>query len=83
MKRFYKQAGTVPAAGGYAVTLDGRLVKTPGKRDLVVPSAALAAAVAALLAPTALAAVSSENPRARWLRAYPSNRCTIGSACTR
>jgi chaperone required for assembly of F1-ATPase len=47
MKRFYKQAGTVPAAGGYAVTLDGRLVKTPGKRDLVVPSDTLAMAVAA------------------------------------
>ena len=47
MKRFYKTAGTVPAAGGRGVALDGRLVKTPGKRDLVVPSAALAVAVAA------------------------------------
>jgi len=47
MKRFYKTAGIVPAAGGRGVALDGRLVKTPGKRDLVVPSAALAAAVAA------------------------------------
>jgi chaperone required for assembly of F1-ATPase len=46
MKRLYKSAGTVPAAGGHGVVLDGRLVKTPGKRDLVVPSAALAAAVA-------------------------------------
>jgi chaperone required for assembly of F1-ATPase len=47
MKRFYKQAGVVPAADGHAVTLDGRLVKTPGKRDLIVPSPALAVAVAA------------------------------------
>jgi chaperone required for assembly of F1-ATPase len=47
MKRFYKKAGTVPASGGHGITLDGRLVKTPGKRDLVVPSAALAMAVAA------------------------------------
>ena len=47
MKRFYKRAGIVPIAVGHGVTLDGRLVKTPGKRDLVVPSAALAAAVAA------------------------------------
>jgi len=47
MKRFYKQAGVVPAAGGHGVTLDGRLVKTPGKRDLIVPSLALAVAVAA------------------------------------
>jgi chaperone required for assembly of F1-ATPase len=46
MKRFYKRAGVVPAAGGHGVTLDGRLVKTPGKRDLVVPSPALAAAMA-------------------------------------
>jgi len=47
MKRFYKQAGVVPVADGHGVTLDGRLVKTPGKRDLVVPSPALAAAMAA------------------------------------
>jgi chaperone required for assembly of F1-ATPase len=46
MKRFYKKAGTVPVADGHGVTLDGRLVKTPAKRDLIVPSAALAAAVA-------------------------------------
>jgi len=46
MKRFYKQAGVVPVAAGHGVTLDGRLVKTPGKRDLVVPSPALAAAMA-------------------------------------
>ncbi len=46
MKRLYQRAAAMPAAGGYGVTLDGRLVKTPGKRDLVVPSAALAAAVA-------------------------------------
>src|SRR5437879_4046439 len=47
MKRFYKSAQTVPAAGGYGVALDGKLVKTPGKHDLIVPSAALAAALAA------------------------------------
>jgi len=46
MKRFHKKAEAVPAAGGHGVALDGRLVKTPGKRDLVVPTAALAAAVA-------------------------------------
>jgi chaperone required for assembly of F1-ATPase len=47
MKRFYKKAGTVPAAGGHSVTLDGRLAKTPGKHDLNVQSSALALAVAA------------------------------------
>ena len=47
MKRFYQKAEAVPAAGGYGVALDGRLVKTPGRRDLIVPSLALAAALAA------------------------------------
>ncbi len=46
MKRFYRQAAAVPAAAGYAVTLDGKQVKTPAKNDLIVPSAALAAAIA-------------------------------------
>jgi chaperone required for assembly of F1-ATPase len=47
MKRLYKKAEVVSAAGGHGVTLDGRLVKTLGKRDVLVPSLALAAAVAA------------------------------------
>jgi chaperone required for assembly of F1-ATPase len=47
MKRFYKQAEVVQADGGHSVALDGKLVKTPGKRDLVVRSAGLAAAMAA------------------------------------
>ena len=47
MKRFYKRAAVVPVADGHGVTLDDRLVKTPGKRDLIVPNLALAAAIAA------------------------------------
>jgi chaperone required for assembly of F1-ATPase len=47
MKRFYKKAEPVPAAGGHGVALDGRLVKTAGKHDLIVPGLALAAAMAA------------------------------------
>ena len=47
MKRSYKKAATIPAAGGYRIALDGRLVKTAGKHDLIVPSLALAEAVAA------------------------------------
>ena len=47
MKRFYEKAETVPATGGHGIALDGRLVKTPGRNDLIVPSLALAAAVAA------------------------------------
>src|SRR4029077_5267727 len=47
MKRFYKKAKPVPSAGGHGIALDGRLVKTSGKHDLIVPSLALAASVAA------------------------------------
>lgn len=47
MKRFYKQADVSPAEGGWQVTLDGRAVKTQGKRAQVVPGEALARAMAA------------------------------------
>jgi len=48
-KRFYQRAAADPAAveGGYSVLLDGRAVRTPGKRPLALPTLALAAAVAA------------------------------------
>jgi chaperone required for assembly of F1-ATPase len=46
MKRLYRHATAVAAAGGFGVTLDGRLVRTPAMRDLVVRAAALAAAIA-------------------------------------
>lgn len=46
-KRFYKSASAAPADSGFRIVLDGRGVKTPGKRDLAVPSRALAEAIAA------------------------------------
>jgi chaperone required for assembly of F1-ATPase len=46
MKRFYKNAAPVQKSGGHGIALDGKPVKTPGKRDLIVPSGALAAAMA-------------------------------------
>ncbi len=46
-KRFYKDATHVAVDGGFAIHLDGRPVKTPGKAALLLPSEALAAAVAA------------------------------------
>jgi chaperone required for assembly of F1-ATPase len=46
VKRIYRKAEPVPAPGGHAVALDGRLVKTPGIRDLIVPTEALAAEIA-------------------------------------
>ncbi|WP_199555860.1 ATP12 family protein [Sandaracinobacteroides hominis] len=47
MKRFWKEATVEAQAGGHAVLLDGRALRTPGKRVLLLPTAALAAAVAA------------------------------------
>lgn len=45
-KRFWKEARVVEAEGGYSVELDGRGVKTPAKRKLVVPTRAMAQAIA-------------------------------------
>jgi chaperone required for assembly of F1-ATPase len=46
MKRFYKDVSIGPAEGGFAVLLDGRPVKTPGRNPLVLPTERLAAAIA-------------------------------------
>ncbi|WP_118133764.1 ATP12 family chaperone protein [Oceanicella sp. SM1341] len=46
-KRFWKAAGVAEAEGGHAITLDGRPVRTPAKAALVLPTRALAEAVAA------------------------------------
>jgi chaperone required for assembly of F1-ATPase len=46
MKRFYRKAEPVLRAGGYGITLDGKPIKTPNKRDLVVPNRALATVIA-------------------------------------
>jgi chaperone required for assembly of F1-ATPase len=46
VKRFYRKAEPVRRAAGHGITLDGKPIKTPGKRDLVVPNEALATAIA-------------------------------------
>jgi chaperone required for assembly of F1-ATPase len=46
MKRFYKRAEPLESASGHGVALDRRPVKTPGKRELIVPNRVLAAAIA-------------------------------------
>ena len=46
-KRFWAAATVEPCEGGFTVKLDGRGVKTPAKAALVLPSRALAEAVAA------------------------------------
>jgi chaperone required for assembly of F1-ATPase len=46
-KRFWKEAQvTDHAEGGFAVLLDGRSIKTPAKRSLILPTRAMAQAVA-------------------------------------
>jgi chaperone required for assembly of F1-ATPase len=45
-KRFWKAADIRETEGGWEITLDGRPVRTPGKLPLVVPTEALARAIA-------------------------------------
>lgn len=46
-KRFWKLAEVAPVAGGFAVLLDGRPLRTPARRPAEVPTRALADAIAA------------------------------------
>ena len=46
-KRFYKEAGTAVAEGGFSVTLDGKPIRTPSGRHVVAPTPAIAEAIAA------------------------------------
>ena len=46
-KRFYEKAGIAEAEGGFAVTLDGRPIKTPSGRKVVAPTAGIAEQIAA------------------------------------
>lgn len=45
-KRFYTSAGIADAPDGFAVTLDGKPVRTPGKNMLVAPTRELAETIA-------------------------------------
>lgn len=47
MKRFWTSASVTQAADGWSVALDGRPLRTPARAVLVVPTAALAEAIAA------------------------------------
>lgn len=46
-RRFWKDVGITEAPGGFAIQLDSRLVKTPAKAPLTLPTRAMAEAVAA------------------------------------
>jgi chaperone required for assembly of F1-ATPase len=45
-KRFYEQANVAPVDGGFQILLDGRPVRTPGRRTLAASTQALAQAIA-------------------------------------
>jgi len=45
-KRFYKETGTAEVANGFAVTLDGKPIRTPGHTPLTAPIRELAEAIA-------------------------------------
>jgi len=47
VKRFWTSAAAVGTDGGFAVELDGRRVRTPARAELVVPTRAVADAIAA------------------------------------
>jgi len=47
MKRFYKDVAVAEAEGGFCILLDGKPVKTPARNTLLLPTQALAHAVAA------------------------------------
>ena len=46
-KRFYANAGVAEANGGFAVTLDGRSIRSPSGKPIVVPTRGIADAIAA------------------------------------
>ncbi len=46
-KRFYAHAGVAEADGGFAVTLDGKPIRTPSGRQVIVPVQEIADAIAA------------------------------------
>ncbi|WP_334128644.1 ATP12 family chaperone protein [Sneathiella sp.] len=47
MKRFYKKVTAEEGDGGFRILLDGRMIKTPAKAALLLPTKALADAIAA------------------------------------
>lgn len=46
LRRFYKQATSVPCGQGHRIELDGKALRSPAKHELILPGRALAAAIA-------------------------------------
>jgi chaperone required for assembly of F1-ATPase len=47
LRRFYKDVAVIAADAGFAVTLDGKVLRSPAKHDLHLPTRNLAEAIAA------------------------------------
>lgn len=47
VRRFYKSVAMTEDAQGWQVTLDGKVLRSPGRKDLYLPTKALAAAIVA------------------------------------
>jgi chaperone required for assembly of F1-ATPase len=45
-RRFYKSATATPVEGGWGILLDGKTLRSPAKRPFILPTEALAAAIA-------------------------------------
>jgi chaperone required for assembly of F1-ATPase len=45
-RRFYKTAASAPVDGGWGILLDGKALRSPAKRPFVLPTEALASAIA-------------------------------------
>ena len=63
--RFYKTATAAPYEGGFTVMLDARLLRTPRRAPLVLPTEALAAMIAAEWAAQGDAIVMAQMPATR------------------
>jgi chaperone required for assembly of F1-ATPase len=81
LKRFWTEVAVAPVAGGFAVTLDGKPVRTPGKVPLLLPTRALAQMVAAewqaqegLVRPATMPATRTANTA---LDTLPKHRAAI------
>jgi chaperone required for assembly of F1-ATPase len=64
-RRFYKTVSTMEAETGFAVSLDGRIPKTPAKASLILPNLAVAQLVAAEWAAQGDAVIPASMPLTR------------------
>jgi chaperone required for assembly of F1-ATPase len=46
LRRFYKQAKAAPCGAGHRIELDGKPLRSPAKHELILPTRALASAIA-------------------------------------